>query len=91
MLTSRKPSLAFPAQRGKSPGLITLTNSILYFTPLTSSKPELGIRLDEILGVKKSGIAKGLKIRRVETGPNGIQQECEERFRRATAAAETPR
>lgn len=71
---------AFPAQRGKGPGLITLTASTLYFTPITSSKPEFTIHLDNILGVKKSGVAKGLKIRWAEIGPNGLQEEQKERF-----------
>lgn len=71
---------AFPAQRGKSPGLITLVATTLYFTPITSSKPELTIGLDNILGVKKSGVTRGLKIRWAEIGPNGLQENQEERF-----------
>ncbi|KIP11934.1 hypothetical protein PHLGIDRAFT_395097 [Phlebiopsis gigantea 11061_1 CR5-6] len=70
----------FPAQRGKSPGLITLVATTLYFTPITSSKPELTIGLDKILGVKKSGVTRGLKIRWAEIGPNGLQENQEERF-----------
>lgn len=57
-----------------------MADSLLYFTPLTSSKAELNIRLKDVLGVKKSGVAKGLKIRWTETEPSGVQQERQERF-----------
>lgn len=69
----------FPAQR-KGPGLITLTDAMLYFTPLTSSKPEISIKLERILAVKKSGVAKGLKVRWTEPDANGVEEERTERF-----------
>lgn len=71
--------IAYLAQR-KGPGLITLTDALLYFTSLTASTPELTIKLDDVASVKKSGVARGLKIRVAATGPNGVQEEREERF-----------
>lgn len=49
---------------------------MLYFTPLASSKPELSIKLEDILAVKKSGVARGLKVRWNE--PDAAERE--ERF-----------
>jgi GRAM domain-containing protein 4 len=54
---------------------------MLYFTYLTSGRPEFTIHLGSILAVKKSGVARGLKIRWTDTGPDGVlQDEREERF-----------
>ncbi|GJE86136.1 hypothetical protein PsYK624_022160 [Phanerochaete sordida] len=69
----------FPAQR-KGPGLITLTDTTLFYTPIASSTPELTIPLERILAVKKSGVARGLKVRFAEADARGGEEERTERF-----------
>lgn len=53
---------------------------MLYFTPITSSSPDVTIKLEDVLGVKKSNVTKGLKVRWAETTPSGIMETNEERF-----------
>ncbi|KZT30570.1 hypothetical protein NEOLEDRAFT_1053072 [Neolentinus lepideus HHB14362 ss-1] len=67
----------FPAQHAKAPGLITLTTTSFFFTPLISSTAKVVISLASIRAVKKVGPMKGLHIR----GINGHSDtETEERF-----------
>lgn len=72
-------STAYLAQC-KVPGLITLTDTQLVFTPLTSSAATTTVDLKSLIGVKRSSLAKGLRIRWSETQPNGIDEEKEEKF-----------
>ena len=53
---------------------------MLYYTSLASSKPELSIKLENVVGVKKSGVARGLKVRWTEPNANGVVEERSERF-----------
>lgn len=71
--------IAYPAQC-KSPGLITLTDDQLLFTPLHSLSPTIKIDLKTLIGVKRSGIAKGLKLGWTEVQEDGTTTEREERF-----------
>ncbi|EIW86737.1 hypothetical protein CONPUDRAFT_141148 [Coniophora puteana RWD-64-598 SS2] len=52
----------YPAQHTSGPGLITLTNMTFFFTPLASLKAKLQIPLDQVAGVKKTGLVKGLSL-----------------------------
>ncbi|KAH7910943.1 hypothetical protein BJ138DRAFT_1151815 [Hygrophoropsis aurantiaca] len=52
----------FPAHHSTAPGLITLTPTVFYFTPLISSQAKLVISYDQICGVKKTGLMKGLSL-----------------------------
>ncbi|KDQ63557.1 hypothetical protein JAAARDRAFT_202983 [Jaapia argillacea MUCL 33604] len=67
----------FPAQNTKAFGVITLTPTSLFFTPLGYANPSTTLSLKDISGVKKSGPFKGLKIRLVDTSkdPNGEARE----------------
>ncbi|KAL4069631.1 hypothetical protein V8B97DRAFT_1918138 [Scleroderma yunnanense] len=53
----------FPAQHSSALGLITLTPSTVYFTSVTSIRPKLVIPRNQLRGVKKTGLMKGLSIR----------------------------
>lgn len=52
----------YPAQHSSAPGLITLTPTTFYFSPVTSTRSRLTISLQDIKGVKKAGVLKGLEI-----------------------------
>lgn len=52
---------AYPAQRGKVPGVITVSTEKLYFTPLLAG-PKLEIPMGDIVGIKKAS-PKGILIR----------------------------
>ncbi|KAI0825106.1 hypothetical protein BC628DRAFT_1419471 [Trametes gibbosa] len=52
----------FPAQLKQHPGLITLTPTTLFFTPLLSSRAALSIPLAEVVRVKKATLMKGIDI-----------------------------
>lgn len=54
-------STAYPAQRGKTPGVITISTETFYFTPLLSG-PKLEVPVGDILGIKKAS-PKGISIR----------------------------
>jgi len=54
-------SLAYPAQHGKTPGVITVSTKKFYFTPLLSGQ-KLEIPVEEIVGIKKA-MPKGISIR----------------------------
>ncbi|RDB28719.1 hypothetical protein Hypma_015536 [Hypsizygus marmoreus] len=69
----------FPAQHTSSPGLITVTDTALFFTPLMSLEPKFVLPLSDIRGVKKVGLLKGLQICIVQT-VEGVKQEKEEKF-----------
>lgn len=70
--------LAFPAHGKAGPGLITVTSSTLYFTPLISASAIITIPFSDLRGIKKTGILKGLSIRWTET--EGASTEKEEKF-----------
>ena len=53
---------AFPAQLKQRPGLVTLTPSMIFFTPLLSSSPTISIPLADVTGVKKSSLMKGIEM-----------------------------
>lgn len=54
-------STAYPAQRGRTSGVITVSIEKFYFTPLLSG-PKLEIPLDDIVGIKKAS-PKGISVR----------------------------
>ncbi|KAI0655105.1 hypothetical protein C8Q70DRAFT_924356 [Cubamyces menziesii] len=70
----------FPAQLKQRPGLVTLTPSMIFFTPLLSSSPTISIPLADVTGVKKSSLMKGIEIHYAETGPDGSRAEKEVKF-----------
>ncbi len=74
--TTLRPDMspAFPAQR-KSPGLITLTPSTLFFTSLGSLKAKVVIELKDIIGVKKTTSTHGLRIRWRSSATGSEEQE----------------
>lgn len=57
-----------------------MTETTLLFTPITSLNPTLTVDLKTLVGVKRSGLAKGLRIRWCETLENGVVEEKEEKF-----------
>ena len=71
---------AFPAQLKSSPGLITLTEQALFFTPLMSSKVAVAIQLGDVTGIKKTSVTKGIEVRHVEVRPDGTNEEKETTF-----------
>lgn len=72
----------FPAQHAKAPGLITLTNTTLFFTPLMSSTAKVVIALSDICAVKKVGPMKGLHVRWMDSvNERHARAEREEIFR----------
>ncbi|CAL1695762.1 unnamed protein product [Somion occarium] len=70
----------FPAQHGKSTGLITLTPSTLIFTSAISLTPKLTIDLKQIVGVQKSGLVSGLHLRWSCVDDEGRVEEKDEKF-----------
>ncbi|KAH9849733.1 hypothetical protein C2E23DRAFT_838267 [Lenzites betulinus] len=52
----------FPAQLKQHPGLITLTPTTLFFTPLLSSRAALSIPLADVVRVKRAALMKGIDI-----------------------------
>ncbi|KAI0335244.1 hypothetical protein GY45DRAFT_1317167 [Cubamyces sp. BRFM 1775] len=70
----------FPAQLKQRPGLVTLTPSMIFFTPLLSSSATLSIPLADVTGVKKSSLMKGIEIHYAETGPDGSREDKEVKF-----------
>ena len=75
-----RPRTAFPAQLKKNPGLITLTPTTLFFTPLLSSHASVTIPLEEITGVKKTSLTKGIKVRYTQTRDDGFKEEKDAEF-----------
>ncbi|TFK41171.1 hypothetical protein BDQ12DRAFT_679017 [Crucibulum laeve] len=70
----------YPAQHSSAPGLITVTNTTLFFTPIISQDPKLIVPLSSIKGVKKTGMLKGLNISWNETSTDGTKVQNEEKF-----------
>ncbi|OJA21507.1 hypothetical protein AZE42_05107 [Rhizopogon vesiculosus] len=69
----------YPAHHTSAPGLITLTATTLYFTALTSQQAKLIIPCENLCGVKKTGLMKGLLITWID-GEKGRGREMEEKF-----------
>jgi hypothetical protein len=64
------PSAAYPAQHGKTPGVITISPQMFYFTPLLSG-PRLDIPAEDLLSIKKAtprGISIGVRDASQEDG-----------------------
>ena len=55
--------VAYPCQHHSAPGLITLTQDTMSFTPLLRQDAKIIIALTAIKGVKKVGMLKGLQVR----------------------------
>ncbi|RPD62914.1 hypothetical protein L227DRAFT_572779 [Lentinus tigrinus ALCF2SS1-6] len=70
----------FPAQLKKNPGLITLTPTTLFFTPLLSSRATVSIPLDEITGVKKTTFTKGVAVSYTQTREDGSKEAKDAEF-----------
>ncbi|CDO71588.1 hypothetical protein BN946_scf184911.g58 [Trametes cinnabarina] len=70
----------FPAQLKQHPGLITLTPTTVFFTPLLSSRATLCIHLQDVTGVKKSGLTKGIDIYYGEPRSDGSKEAKEAKF-----------
>ncbi|KAK7694680.1 hypothetical protein QCA50_001868 [Cerrena zonata] len=71
---------SYPAQHGKTTGLITLSPSELIFTSFVSLTPKLVINLKNIASVQKRGILDGLRLYRRQADENGVTEEIEEKF-----------
>lgn len=56
---------AYPAQYGKTPGVITVSTEKFYFTPLLGGH-KLEIPVEEVVGIKKA-MPKGISIRVKDT------------------------
>ncbi|KAF8445929.1 hypothetical protein L210DRAFT_962985 [Boletus edulis BED1] len=69
----------FLAQHASCPGLITLSPSILFFTPLTAIHAKLVIPCDRLRSVRRSGLVKGITITWAPEGLIG-REEREEKF-----------
>ncbi|RDX55829.1 hypothetical protein OH76DRAFT_1551372 [Lentinus brumalis] len=72
---TRIETQTFPAQLKKSPGLITLTPTTLFFTPLLASRPSVVVPLEDITGVKKTTFTKGIDVRYTQTLEDGSREE----------------
>jgi GRAM domain-containing protein 4 len=77
-INTNKYMTAFPAQHSSGPGLITLTPTTIFFTPIISQRPHVTIALSSLSGVKKSGLLKGLKLCYSEQ--EGTSEESEVKF-----------
>ena len=62
------------------PGLISLTNTNILFTPLLSLDPKVVIPLNDLRGVKKAGVIKGLIVRWIGHTAPDVKIEKEEKF-----------
>lgn len=69
----------YPAHHTSAPGLITLTATTVYFTTLASQQAKLIIPRENLCGVKKTGLMKGLLISWVD-GEEGHGKDIEEKF-----------
>ncbi|KAG8907748.1 hypothetical protein FRB99_002247 [Tulasnella sp. 403] len=70
----REP-LQFSAQHNHLPGIITLTDTALTFTPFLRHKLAIHINLDRIRGVRKTGHFKSLHIRYIEPIPTASDED----------------
>src|SRR5258708_983536 len=61
LLTIAHSCTAYPAQYGKTPGVITISINTFYFTPLLSGS-KLEIPMEDIVGMKKAA-PKGILIK----------------------------
>lgn len=66
-------SRSYPAQHGKTPGVITVSTEMFYFTPLLSGS-KLEIPVENIVGIKKA-IPKGISIRIRDTSQEGGERK----------------
>ena len=73
---AKRSTLAFLAHYASCPGLITLTSSTLFFTPLTATRAKLIMPRDRLRGVRKFGLMKGISI----TWASEELMEMEEKF-----------
>lgn len=69
----------YPAHHTSAPGLITLTATTVYFTALASQQAKLIVPRENLCGVKKTGLMKGLLISWVD-GEGEHGKEIEEKF-----------
>ncbi|KAI9063089.1 hypothetical protein FKP32DRAFT_1652201 [Trametes sanguinea] len=76
---TRVEAHTFPAQFKQHPGLITLTPTTVFFTPLLSSRATLCIPLQDVTGVKKSSM-KGIDINYSEPFVDGSKELKEAKF-----------
>jgi len=67
------PSTAYPAQHGKTTGVITVSTEKFYFTPLLVGS-KLEIPAEEIVGMKKA-MPKGIQIRVKDASQEGGERK----------------
>ncbi|KAL7285330.1 hypothetical protein ACG7TL_000425 [Trametes sanguinea] len=77
---TRVDAHTFPAQFKQRPGLITLTPTTVFFTPLLSSRATLCIPLQDVTGVKKGSLMKGIDIHYSEPFVDGSKEAKEAKF-----------
>jgi len=70
-------SHAYPAQSRSTTGLLTVTSTLLYFTPALSVNAAVEIPMHALRSAKKSDLLKikGLKIRWVDAASNNAEKE----------------
>jgi hypothetical protein len=61
LILTAHPLVAYPAQHGKTSGVITVSTEKFYFTPLLAGS-KLEIPVEDIIGLKKA-LPKGVSIR----------------------------
>lgn len=71
---------AFPAQLKQHPGLITLTPTMVFFTPLLSASATLSIPLADVSRVKKGSLMKSIEIHYTETRAGGSAEGKDVKF-----------
>ncbi|KAH9944357.1 uncharacterized protein BXZ73DRAFT_87271 [Epithele typhae] len=76
----RVETQTFPAQLKKSPGLITMTEVAICFTPLMSSHATLAVQLADITAVKKTTLTNGIGLHYMDERPDGTREEKEATF-----------
>lgn len=65
----------YPAHHTSAPGLITLTATTVYFTTLASQQAKLIIPRENLCGVKKTGLMKGLLMAWVDDEEGQIEEK----------------
>ncbi|KAK7058976.1 hypothetical protein VNI00_001600 [Paramarasmius palmivorus] len=68
----------FPCHHTTAPGLITLSPSMFYFTPIMSVNPKVAFPMNYVVSVKKAGLLKGVSVKWCDPKDN---QEHEEVFK----------
>ncbi|KIY71653.1 hypothetical protein CYLTODRAFT_418715 [Cylindrobasidium torrendii FP15055 ss-10] len=58
-----REAYTYPCQHSSAPGLLTLSPTMLFFTPIMGSRPTISIPLSWLQGVRKNSLVKGLTLK----------------------------